>query len=161
MGSIVTPPNRTARAKHFCGNLQPIQLQITWRDTRIFLADQVLLSGQGCPTLDANCLADSAACGGSPRLQGLLGFVIVQSRKHKQLWARRLRSSYRIMISQIQHNFCAVHTNLGFVNFFLGATARARSMTAKVLKFKKLDIKSSNDKDSTLVATMSRPSYRQ
>ena len=28
VGSIATPPNRTAKSKHFCGDLQPIQLQI-------------------------------------------------------------------------------------------------------------------------------------
>ena len=35
--------------------------------------------------------------------------------------------------------FCAAHTNLGFVNFFIGAEARARSMTAKVLMLEELN----------------------
>lgn len=85
VGSIATPPNRTAKAKHFCGDLQPIQLQIPGGIPEFFWQIVSLFSGQGCPTLVANCLADLATCWGSPRWHGLLGFVIKQLRNHKQL----------------------------------------------------------------------------
>ena len=39
VGSIATPPNRTAKAKHFCGDLQPIQLQIPGGIPDFFLTD--------------------------------------------------------------------------------------------------------------------------
>ena len=39
VGSIATPSNRTAKARHFCGNLQPTQLQIPGGVPGIFFAD--------------------------------------------------------------------------------------------------------------------------
>ena len=39
VGSITTPPNRTAKTKHFCGDLQSIQIQISGGIQEIFFTD--------------------------------------------------------------------------------------------------------------------------
>ena len=82
----------------------------------------------------SNCLASSASYGGGSRFHGLLGFVIEQLPKQKQKNSYERDVCAHCGVAQIQYNFCAAHTNMGCVNIVLGATARARSMTAKVLR---------------------------
>ena len=67
-------------------------------------------------------------------MHGLLGFVIEQLPKQKQKNSYERDVCAHCGVAQIQYNFCAAHTNMGCVNIVLGATARARSMTAKVLR---------------------------
>ena len=64
VGSIAKPPNRTAKAKHFCGNLQPIQLQIPGGIPEFFLADCDFVFGARMSHFGSNCLANSASYGG-------------------------------------------------------------------------------------------------
>ena len=99
-----------------------------------FLQVVILFSGQGCPTLEAIVWRARRVMGGSSRLHGLLGFVIEQLRKHRQKNSYERDVCAHCGVAQIQYNFCAAHTNMGCVNIVLGATARARSMTAKVLR---------------------------
>ena len=139
VGSIATPPNRTAKTKHFCGDLQPIQLQIPGGIPEFFLQVVILFSGQGCPTLEAIVWRARRVMGGSSKLHGLLGFVIEQL-QNTDSFERDVRArSIRAKVSQAQNNFCAAHTDLGCENIFLDATAHARSMTAKVLRLEELN----------------------
>ena len=105
VGSIATPPNRTAKAKHFCGDLQPIQLQIPGGIPEFFLQVVILFSGQGCPTLEAIVWRARRVMGGSSRLHGLLGFVIDQLRKHKPKDSYERDVCAHCGVAQIQHNF--------------------------------------------------------
>ena len=103
-----------------------------------FYHKRSLLSGQLCPTLPVNCLADARCLGGVRSWM---------SDKPSQLYIHTMTlnlgtsvsPSYRIKVSHGQHNFCADHTNLDFVNFFLGATKRACNMTVKVLRLEELN----------------------
>ena len=143
--------------------LQPSQLQTDWLTPREFFLAQIKFRSRDKVSHFVSQIVS--------RTQGVVGGIRrcmesrarqPESRDTKQAaLGMTLCPSHRIKLNQIQRNFARlIAVNLDLTISFLCATARARSMTAKVLMFKKLDSRSLHDKDSTLVVSM-RSSYRQ
>ena len=64
VGSIATPPNRTAKSKTLLRKFAAHPAANTWRDTRIFFADCGFVFGTRVSHFGSNCLTNSASYGG-------------------------------------------------------------------------------------------------
>ena len=132
MGSIAHTSESNCESKALLRKFAAHPAANTWRDTRIFFADCGFVLGTRMSHFGSELLDGLGNLWGE--FEVAEPFRLCNRAIAKTQTALGAKSAPIVSTNGFTSSaqFCATHTKMGLVNFSLGATARARSMVAKV-----------------------------